>query len=206
MIIGVLIDTVIIYLLTAWFERWQKSKGERFLGKLSGQSAALGGGDIVTLRDPLLEFFWPSGTRAFFSRRTRHSQTWSASSRVNLFVTHGGAIPRLISSSPSCRSSLITRMCSSLSCSTVRTRSSTGPYGLPCSLWATRETSGKCKDYRSTLSGCSNALAGEVNRSVESGRPSRNSKDVSSSRLRRSTRSRVVMKWRLNPGRPGRGA
>ena len=165
----------------------------------------LGSGDNVTLCGRLVEFSRPSETRAFSSSRTRHSQTWSASSRVNLFVPHGGAILRLTSSSPSCRSSLITRMCSSRSCSTVRTRSSTGPYGPRHSLWVARASSGRCRGSRSTPSVFSNVLPEEVSQSVPSGRPSRNSKGVSSSRRRRSTRSWVVTKWRWSPGGHGRG-
>jgi hypothetical protein len=96
-------------------------------------------------------------------------------------------------------------MCSTRSCFAVRTRSSTGPYGLRYSLWEARASGGKCRGSRSTPSACSNVLAEEVGRSVESGCLSRNSKDVSSSQLRRFTRSRVVTKWRLNPGWHGRG-
>jgi hypothetical protein len=162
------------------------------------------GGDNVILCDPSVEFSRPSRIRAFFSRRTRHSQTSSASSRVNLFARHGGAILILTSSSPSCRSSLITQMFSSRSCSTVRTRSSTGSYGLRYWLWVVCATGGRCRGSPRSPSACSIVLAEEAGQSVESGLPSRNSKNVSWSQLRRSTLSRVGMKWRLSPGRHGR--
>src|SRR6266568_9022055 len=44
----------------------------------------LGGGDNVKLCGLLILFSQPSPPTAFSSRRTKHSQTWSASSRVNL--------------------------------------------------------------------------------------------------------------------------